>query len=54
MAHVEEKADFQHYEGTDKKDFANVADNVAAAYVDPTVQISPDENKRLKRKIYKK
>lgn len=28
-------------------------DDVAADYVDPTVHISSEENKRLRRKIYK-
>lgn len=31
-----------------------VEDSVAANYVDASIVISPEENKRLRRKIYKK
>lgn len=30
-----------------------IVDDVAADYVDPTIHISPEEDKRLRRKIYK-
>jgi hypothetical protein len=50
VAHVESTG--AHHVGG-KFDPAYVADSAAADYVDPTLVISPQENKRLRRKIYK-
>lgn len=47
---LEDKHEMDHAE--DAK-IANRVEDVAADYVDPTVHISPEENKRLRRKIYK-
>lgn len=40
--------------GHDQKDAAVVTDSLAAQYVDESVVITPEENKRLKRRIYKR
>ncbi|RSH83798.1 hypothetical protein EHS25_005413 [Saitozyma podzolica] len=50
VAHVESTG--AHHVGG-KFDPGYVADSAAADYVDPTLVISPQENKRLRRKIYK-
>lgn len=52
------KADVAHTEDKDlefgKKGEVQVEDAVAAEFIDPTVTISPEENLRLKKLIYKK
>jgi hypothetical protein len=59
MSHfVDDKAEIHHYEGDvsglDKGKDGFVADTEAADYVDPTLVITPEENSRLKRKVFKK
>lgn len=58
VAHVESQVPAQRsvsHEQDLKAEYngGRVEDAVAADYVDPTVHISPEENKRLLRKIYK-
>jgi hypothetical protein len=58
MSGLDSKQDVSHIENGDHHDGdsvkgARVADDVAADFVDPTVQISPEENKSLRRRIYK-
>jgi len=61
MSHLDEK-DLQvsHNENVatnmgygEKGDEGLVADTLAADYVDPTVVISPEENRRLRRKAFR-
>jgi hypothetical protein len=61
------KADVAHIEGTHRtlshQSFdvehkgeikeTKVADDVAGAYIDPTMVLTPEEDKRIKRKIWK-
>lgn len=62
MANTDQKylSETEHIEGAaidpglHLKEAGYVADNLAADYVDPTVRLSAEENKRLRRKIYKK
>ncbi len=59
MSREDESKDFQiaHLEhpeaGHQKFEHEHVTDSLAADYIDPTVTISPEEDRRLRRKAYK-
>jgi len=63
MSDVEDQKDFRtvHLEdsnqveehGVTKLEHENVVDVLAADYIDPTIIITPEENKRLRRKAFR-
>jgi len=56
MSHLDSKQDISHVEGGEDQKYAvngHVVDDVAADYIDASVQISPEENIALRRRIYK-
>ncbi len=44
----------EHLETIDGTHHGVVTDTIAAEYVNPGIHIPPEENKRLRRKIYRK
>lgn len=55
MSHADQKDLPVHEEGMpydDDQKLDHIVDTEAAGYLDPTVVITPEENKRLLRKIY--
>ena len=53
MSHIDNKQELSHIEDGGKYEEGVKVDDVAADYIDASVQISPEENIRLRRKIYK-